>query len=72
MATSLEERLEKLEVLCSEQDYTLQELSALIARQEQEIGRLGRKLGILGEQLASLKTGLGEAIDTSDEKPPHY
>ena len=72
MVTSLEKRLEKLEVLCSEQDYTLQELSASVARQDQEIARLVRKLDILDEQLDSLKTGLGDDVDTGDERPPHY
>ena len=65
-------RLEKLEVLYSEQEYTVQTLNTMVAQQEREIARLGQSLALLDEQLRSLRAGLGENLDSGDEKPPHY
>ena len=65
-------RLEKLEILYSEQDYLVQTLNATVAQQEREILRLIRGLESLTEQLQSLKKGLGDDIDSGFEKPPHY
>ena len=72
MTDSDRQRLEKLELLYSEQEYTVQTLNTMVARQEQELSRLGQNLAILDEQLRSLRAGLGENLDTGDEKPPHY
>ena len=72
MTDSDRQRLEKLELLYSEQEYTVQALNTMVARQEQALSRLGQSLAILDEQLRSLRAGLGESLDSGDEKPPHY
>lgn len=72
MEASHQTRLEELEVLYSEQDYTLQSLNATVARQEREIIRLHRSLERLDEQFQSLRNGLGDDISPEIEKPPHY
>lgn len=72
MDASHEARLEQLEVLYSEQEYTVQTLNATVAQQEQEILRLNLRLEQIGEQLRSLSKGLGDDISPEFEKPPHY
>lgn len=72
MEASHQARLEKLEVLYSEQEYTVQALNATVAQQEREIIRLGRNLERLGEQLQSIRKGLGDDISPEVDKPPHY
>ena len=72
MEASHQARLEQLEVLYSEQDYTVQSLNATVARQEREIIRLNRSLERLDEQLRSIRKGLGDDISPESEKPPHY
>ena len=71
MNESLQARLERLEVLHSEQDYAMQTLNDTVARQQQEIGRLNQDLGRLRQQLQSLSPGPGEST-AAIEKPPHY
>jgi uncharacterized coiled-coil protein SlyX len=65
-------RLEQLEVLYSEQDYTVQSLNATVARQEKEIFRLHRSLERLDEQLRAIRKSLGGDVSPEAEKPPHY
>ena len=72
MDASHQARLEQLEVLYSEQDYTVQTLNATVAQQEREILRLSQQLERLGEQLRSISKGLGDDISPEFEKPPHY
>lgn len=72
MQASHRTRLEQLEVLYSEQEYLVQTLNAAVARQEQEIIRLSRSVEQISAQLQSLRDGLGDEIDSADEKPPHY
>ena len=72
MEVSHQARLEQLEVLYSEQDHTVQSLNATVARQEREIIRLSQSLERLGEQLQSIRNGLGDGINPEFEKPPHY
>ena len=72
MTESDRQRLEKLEVLYSEQEYTVQALNQVVSQQEREISRLTERLANFDEQLRSLRAGLGEDVDTGDQKPPHY
>ena len=72
MEASHQARLEQLEVLYSEQDYTVQSLNATVARQEREIIRLSRNLERLDEQLRSIRKDFGDDISADSDKPPHY
>ena len=72
MQASQRARLEQLEVLYSEQDYLVQTLNTTVARQEKEILRLARNIEHILAQMQALKNSLGDGIDASVEKPPHY
>ena len=68
-----ENRLDRLEVLFSEQDYIIQTLNDLVARQNQEISELSIGLKQIKDQLQTLRTDLsGDITDPGNEKPPHY
>ena len=72
MTDGLQSRLEKLEILYSEQDYTIQSLNDLVAQQDREISRLNLSLEQLQQQLLALRTELADNIDSGPELPPHY
>jgi len=69
---SLQSRLDQLEVLYSEQDYTVQTLNELVAQQDREIARLTVSLEQLQQQLQTLRNELSGDIDSGDQTPPHY
>lgn len=72
MQASQQTRLEQLEILYSEQDYLVQTLNATVAQQEKEILRLTRSIEHILTQMQALRNSLGDGIDASVEKPPHY
>ncbi len=72
MAESPEARLERLEALFAEQDYTLQQLNDVVAQQDREVSRLHLQVERLQQQLEGLKTELSSNIDPVVDKPPHY
>jgi len=66
---SMDERLNRLEVLFSEQGRTLEDLSAEMFQQQQEIKRLTARIKRLEEKLSE-----ASAPNTirGHERPPHY
>ena len=72
MSETLESKLERLETLFAEQDYTIQALNDVVAQQDQEISQLNISLELLKDQLSALRTELSSDIDPVVEKPPHY
>jgi len=72
MNDSLQFRLERLEVLYSEQDYTIQTLNTTISQQDREIAALTLALEQLRLQLQSLRSEAASDIDPGFEQPPHY
>ena len=72
MTESLDAKLSRLEMLYTEQDYTIQTLNNMVAQQDQEISRLNISVEQLKVQLQSLKTDASSDIDPGFEKPPHY
>ncbi len=72
MDQSLERRIEHLETLYSEHDYTVQALNDTVSRQDREITSLTLTVERLKEQLNTLKGDLGSPISPEHEKPPHY
>lgn len=72
MSETLENKLDRLQALFSEQDYTIQALNDVVAQQDQEISRLNLSLELLKDQLQALVTELSSDIDPANEKPPHY
>ncbi len=65
------ERLNRLEILFSEQEYTIETLNTLVTRQSGEIARLDRQVDALLTQLRDLREQLPDTV-AGDEKPPHY
>ncbi len=72
MTESLQAKLHQLEMLYTEQDYTIQALNDTVAQQDHEISRLNISIEQLKVQLQALKTDLPGEIDAKFEKPPHY
>lgn len=72
VTNGMQSRLEQLEVLYSEQDYTIQTLNGLVAQQDQEISLLRIHLEQLQAQLHSLRTELSGETESGFEPPPHY
>lgn len=69
---ALQSRIERLEILHSEQDYTIQALNDTVAQQDQQITLLKLHLEQLQLQLQSLRTEAPGAVDNGFEPPPHY
>ena len=72
MTDSLQSRLDQLEVLYSEQDYTIQSLNEVMVQQDREIARLTLNLEQLQQQLQMLRSELSGDVDNGDQPPPHY
>ena len=72
MTDSLQPRLDRLEVLYSEQDYIIQALNDTISQQDRELTRLNVNLEQLRMQMQSLRSELSPDINTGLEQPPHY
>ena len=65
-----ERRFEDLEMRLAWQEQTLNELNAVVTRQQATIDRLEQRCDALLERLRSLGEGPGD--DAGDERPPHY
>ena len=72
MSDTTSTRLQQLEMLYSEQEFTIQSLSDTVARQDREIARLRRDLELLENRIQSLQNEPDGGIDPASEKPPHY
>ena len=64
-------RLCQLEILFSEQEYTIETLNSVVTRQARDIEVLSTQVELLKLQIKDIKTSMPEN-DTLDEKPPHY
>ncbi len=64
-------QITRLEMLYSEQEYTIQALNQITTRQDHEITQLRSDLQLLKQQYTDLKTDLPQPLG-GDEKPPHY
>jgi len=72
MTDSMQPRLDRLEILYSEQDYVIQALNDTISQQDREITRLNINLEQLRLQMQSLRSELSPDINAGFEQPPHY
>lgn len=66
----IDPRLVQLEVLAANQERTIEELSAEVARQWQVIDRMQKKLDALTDRFLALEEQ--SAPDVPITKPPHY
>lgn len=65
------DKLQALEERLAHQQRMLDELSDVIARQDTEIRRLTRRVGLLVEAEADRAADAG-SIPLSDQRPPHW
>jgi len=72
MNDGLQSRLERLEVLYSEQDYTIQALNNTIGQQDREIVALTLAVEQLRLQIQSLRSEAEAETSSGFEQPPHY
>lgn len=71
MEKDISTQITRLEMLYSEQEYTIQALNQITTRQDHEITQLRSDLQLLKQQYLDLKTDLPQPLG-DDEKPPHY
>lgn len=74
-ADSTESRLVELQTRFAFQEDTLQALSEVIARQQQQIDALSRELKLHRDKLLELTDAQAERMmqgEAIDERPPHY
>ncbi|MDJ0834770.1 MAG: SlyX family protein [Gammaproteobacteria bacterium] len=64
-------RIDRLEIMLSEQEYTIETLNSVITRQSRDILELTQQLDLLRLQIKELKKQVPQA-PIIDEKPPHY
>ena len=70
-ATDHNARINRLEIMLSEQEYTIETLNSVITRQSQDIQQLNQQIDLLKLQLTELKRQLPPTT-VIDDKPPHY
>jgi len=64
--------MEKLEEQITHLTRTVEELSDVVARQEQEIVTLNRRVHMLMQREGERDASGGGAVVIGDERPPHY
>jgi uncharacterized coiled-coil protein SlyX len=72
MKNALQSRLERLEMLYSEQDYTIQTLNNTVCQRDREIATLTLAVEQLRLQIQSLRSEVAGDVDPGFEQPPHY
>jgi SlyX protein len=68
----MNERITYLESCIAFQDKTIDELSEIIHRQQQEIDNLQQLYQALNKKLNAIDEDQGENGASAHEKPPHY
>ena len=66
------DRLARVEEALAHVARLAEELSEVVARQEAEIARLSRRVGLLLEREAEREAEAGGAIPLADQRPPHW
>lgn len=66
------DRIERLEENVAHLTRLAEDLSAIVARQEKEIERMGRRIGMLLEREAEREASGEGTIPLADQRPPHY
>jgi SlyX protein len=67
--TTLEQRIDELEVRVMHQDKTIADLNDMITAQWKQLEVMERQLRRLGEEMEAMETGDTPA---ANQKPPHY
>ncbi len=69
--TNQNERIDRLEMLLSEHEYTVETLNAIVTEQSDQLSLLNTQVETLKNQVKELKSYLPQQ-QAVDEKPPHY
>lgn len=75
MNQDAQNRLERIEILFSEQEYTIQTLNQIVTRHADKIDQLEEQINYYKTQLDALQQAQDNGQNTNtplDEKPPHY
>ena len=67
----ISDRINQLEILFTEQEYTIETLNSVVTRQAQDLDILSARVERLKLQIKDLKTN-DSANEVMDERPPHY
>lgn len=68
----MDDRITKLEEMLAHAIQVVDDLSDIVARQENEISLLTHRLSTLIEREAEREAASGSAIHLGDQKPPHW
>jgi len=68
----VEHRILELEQSAAHLARVIEELSDVVARQEDEITRLKRRQGMLMKREAEREADQGGGVQLGDERPPHW
>ncbi|PKP70836.1 MAG: SlyX protein [Alphaproteobacteria bacterium HGW-Alphaproteobacteria-4] len=66
------ERIEKTEELIAHLARVVDDLSDVVARQEAQLARIERRLGMLIEREAEREAEAGGGVPLADQRPPHW
>ncbi len=66
------ERIEKAEELIAHLARVVDDLSDVVARQEAQLARIERRLGMLIEREAEREAEAGGGVPLADQRPPHW
>lgn len=66
------EGLTDLQTRMAFQEQALDELNAVITRQQRHLERVEQEIALLRERLLELEEMRGESSGAADERPPHY
>jgi uncharacterized coiled-coil protein SlyX len=69
---SSQAKLDRLEVLYTEQEYTIQTLNDMLVQQNREISSMQADLAEFRSRLQAMKSELPDHSGSEFEKPPHY
>ena len=68
----MNDRITALEEQVAHLTRVTEDLSDVVARQETEIARLSRRVGLLMEREADREAQEGGTVPLADQKPPHW
>jgi SlyX protein len=66
------DRITALEEQVAHLTRTIEELSDVLARQDGEIDRLTRRVGMLMTREAEREAETGDSVPLADQRPPHW
>ncbi len=72
MGVEMNDKIQKLEEGMAQLGRVVEELSDVIARQEDEINQLKRRQGMLMTREAEREASEGGGVVIGDDKPPHW